>query len=620
MASRAAEHAATMITEGDARLVEVRKEAELAAHPLLAQATTIAMLATILGEEEGAQDPEQVDKLPSGLAEAARAFIETRGLENIVQPGPYWVVIAEALALQTISGTASGARVANQRRCLGESPAWVYDVWIDACRRLLAALDAPQRSAWLDELGRMPAIEREGENATRAVVVLRASAAWSVADSFQLWTEDPVAFRAVASWTPLNLLHRYDAFLWLGAVDKWPDMRLVHGALFSAGARETEHEFIGFFRIARPCFAGDGSPTDACAGVILCESAIQHAQRGFDNTSEGGKAQTLNFLHRVAHAVLQRADGTTLLLALAAKAADAALLTDNTHRIPSPVPALAWAAFSASLIGAAVPVAAQRLAHETRLRRAPDEHGAVRRTLPALIVALRTLGERRGPDGAALLAWLETALRSPTEWTSKATMNYLLEVIVDVLLLAERPIESCREMFVAMEPVRRRWEFSKHYLEHHGELPSLLLLVAFTNLVLRGCSPQPERDLAFARDRALRLALTNATSGEPALRAREVVALTLTAACSMFGAADPRTETLARPFAQDREVLGHLLHRLAQSDDPSAIERLMLNLGRTPDEVVANATEWAEATGHPFDRVVAEVTTAALRRSAEPTT
>lgn len=605
-----------MTADLKAKLRLVREAAETAAQPYLNDAALVVAVVGVIGEARDVpHQPSEDSKLPVEALGAVNAFLETGTLDGVVQPERYWVLIAEALAAVAISGAPTAARVAASRERLGESPAWVHDVWMDACRRRLGELAATELEAWLDELGRMPDIQREDKPRPRAVVVLRTSPSWAVSDSLQLWTEDPVAFDAIGSWPPLNLLYHYNLARWLQAIDRWSDPRLVQGALFAAGARETDDEFIGLIRDARPCFLDDGTPTDACAAVVLCESAVQHAQRELNSKTENGKARTLEYFQKVVQTILRRPDGKTLALALASKTADEAFLTDNSNRVPSPVPALAWEAIAPALIGGAFSVAYQRKAQEQRRKRAPEESGAVRRALPALLVALRTLGDRRGDDVEALVGWLADAMSSPVDWADRGIVNYLLTIIVDILALAPEPTARARKMFASKERDRRRSESSRRYVVHHGELPSLLLLVALATLVLRGRNAQSADDLAFVRDRALRLALTHAAPTEPVVRAREVAALAVAVGVEIFGAADSRTEELARPIDNEREVLGHLLHRLRQVGKVDDVDALVRTLRRNPGDLITVAEEWAAATAIPFDGDIAKATRNALRPS-----
>lgn len=83
-------------------------------------------------------------------------------------------------------------------------------------------------------------------------------------------------------------------------------------------------------------------------------------------------------------------------------------------------------------------------------------------------------------------------------------------------------------------------------------------------------------------------------------------------ACATIGLDDPRTVALIRPSAQERGVRGPLLQRLATSVDGERLHQFVGQIGRTVEDIVQVAEQWASATKPPFDQKIAEMTMAAL--------
>jgi hypothetical protein len=164
-------------------------------------------------------------------------------------------------------------------------------------------------------------------------------------------------------------------------------------------------------------------------------------------------------------------------------------------------------------------------------------------------------------------------------------------------------------LFKELEPQRRRAEFARSRYLNEGTddaLPSLVLLASLVLIVECDHSNDPLACLTYARDRAVRIALTDASSGSGKIRPRHVIAQVLIVASRKFGVADARTIDLISTIAHDLLVLGSVLVDISAELGSPACDHLLRGLGTTFADTCRMAAEWAHMTGIPEHMALAK--------------
>jgi hypothetical protein len=234
----------------------------------------------------------------------------------------------------------------------------------------------------------------------------------------------------------------------------------------------------------------------------------------------------------------------------------------------------------------------------------------VRHELLALFVARRSFADSHSAnDLKDLEGWLRQALRLSDDWENREALDDYREELVAFVRMWPNPLQTCEDLFEELETDRRQLERGRRQ-GGPSPVPSLLLLIVFVELLHAHESPDWLEQLTYVRDRAIRATLVFAEDVEPALRSREVIAMTLHLVCERFGCTDPRTLYFVAPVLDDVEVLAHLFARfLKRGIDIQMFVRAMRLDAAT---LVAAAQERSETLGTTFSELAADTIARAL--------
>lgn len=598
---------------------EQRIEAEERAKAFLVSDAVLPSIALLLSNDwayadliAGIQSP----RLPLAVLDAVQSFVDSGDVNGTSEPDPHWHLIAQALAIVAATGPPDAARLVACSKRLDDALPWAIDVWLDACALRIASLDVSTRAEWTAALGASPSIISQGPSSSYSVTVSRIPGRWEVADALELWSEQPVAFHEIATWPPSNVLYRLDRDLWFAEIDRWTDPRLVQAALFYLASKRQQEELLQFLGSARPCFALDGQLVPSSSAIVLCDAALRLAE---DLHASDGPEGASSFLARFVRTLLDRSDGTPLALALASRVFDLAILSARTFRPSRPVAQLAWDALLAAFVEKPVSVEEHRKLYILRSTPGSGRRESVRCELPALLVARATSTRLGGTAAAPLSEWLKDALTRKEEWARADLVNVYFHEIAKIWELSPDPCSSCRAAFEGLERQRRRAEFGHSLLEHYFEVPSLLLLLALCSLVQQGHGADPEGDLTYVCERATRIERTATGFDNPLFPALEVVSSAACVAVARFGPQDPRTLSLVRNIAAQREAVGYLFCKLVRILDAASTLALLSTVGVTPQTLTEDTSQWSSATQLPSDKTLAdEVVKAVARLEAGP--
>jgi hypothetical protein len=544
---------------------QIRQDAELAAARLFADGSISPGVALLLalGEEYAELVARAVPSIPRDLLQGVETFLRLGTLEETQNTDAVWVCVTDALAAIVTTGAPDADRLAAQGRRLEGAPAWVLARWDEECTARILALDGPDREAWLKACEMAPDHSQEPSKETAMVSVTRHHAAWKIEDPFQLWDEDAVAASRLAEHAPVRILRHADQARWFRAIDHWQDPRLVQGALVIQELRENPSTVVDLLRVASPCFDERGAPTGCSSAIVLCKITIDCAEeflRAGANAPPTGTAVAPQ-LEAFTGALLNRPDGVRLGAALLTWLFDNVVLRPGSSGTAGEARCMVLDELSRALSSRRIPVDRYRTFATERRSLGATRILLWQRELPALLACSRTLEEASREARDAQRAWLREVFLVSGEW-SQVKVDTLIREFVAGFLCDADPAAACKTLFEELEPQRRRGEFGRsRYLDqgHEDALPGLLLLASLVWLVENDHSSDPVLHLAYVRDRALRIALTDASSGSHKVRPWDVIVRALTAASTKFGIADAKTIDLVSPIAHERRVLGPLL-------------------------------------------------------------
>lgn len=589
-----------------------RARAERMASALLEAESEVAAVASLLypasvlwaaGGPDSARDPE--------LTAAVHHFARLGTVPSTPHQTAVWVVIARAIAWRLASDSPSAVRVLAEVSRLESGPWWVRDVCRDELVTRIRALEHEQRRSWLDELGREPQRD-EGSGISQAPISTRPTRAdWRVQDVLQLWTDEVVAMDEPAVHVCADVLYRLDEVQWFRAVDRWSDPRLVQSVLFRLSQCGSCETLLSLLETARPCFFADGSFTSAAGAVVLCDALRSRTERMIAQTGDSEQRDSAQLLvQRFASIVLRRPDGAPLGLALAAHCG--VLKTARRPQAPELAAALIFDALIGELTVRRIEVKDQREFLKLRRNSTRQRAEPVRRELPALMVALKTVAPEVADAQESLIAWLRDALIMADGWAS--TPDDLVREIASTLTKLDDPVRQCRSLFESLESQRIIAEFRDPYRALDVCVPSMIVLSVLTTLVGNQVSAAPESELAYVLDRAMRIHLTVLPHrGSSSIRASEVAGAALAVGCLLFGLEDARALRLVLPASHERPILASLLNRLAGAGTAhDVLHAFVRRLGLAPHDLVAGAKIWSDATGDQFDDAVAKSLVAIL--------
>jgi hypothetical protein len=599
-------------------LDQVRQDAEAAASRLFADSSISPGVALLLalGEEYSKLVARAVPSIPRELVQGIEAFLRWQTLEETQNSDAVWVCLTDALATIVTTGAPDADRLAAEGRRLERAPVWALARWDERCAAKILALDEPDREGWLKACETAPAApdhDQQPSEETVAVSVTPYRAAWRIEDRFQIWDENVVAASWLAEHAPLRILRHADPARWFRAIDRWEDPRLVQGALSSQGLREAPSTVVDLLRVASPAFDDRGTPTGRSAALVLCQIAIGCAEEllrvGANAATRSGVVAPL--LDAFIGALLDRSDGVRLGTALLTWLFDAVVLRQRSKADTSTAGEarrMLLDKLSLSLSRRRFPVEQYRAFAAERRALSTKRVSLWQRELPALLACSRTLEGTSQEDRDVQRAWLRALLLVSREW-SHAKADTLTRELVAGCLDGDAPAALCKELFEELEPKRRRAEFvrSRYLAEGQNDaLPSLILLASLVWMVENDRSNDPSNDLVYVRDRALRIALTDAWTGSSELRPRDVIVRAIVVAIEKFGVADMKTIDLVSPMAHELHVLGPVLIHISDGLGSAARDRLLMALGGTFDDMRRTAVEWAHVTGMLEDVALAK--------------
>lgn len=592
--------------EGDTQAAR-RAEAEAAAAGLVASGALVPSLAILID-----LGPDYVDVLavvqqppmPAPLRENLRSFLSWGHLDSCADSDPAWSLVVDALVLMVASAEPSPAVIHKLQAKLRTAPYWTLDAWRDRCAERIRSMEPGKRSAWIVALGLEPTFEPADARAKAPVTVRRAAAAWTVESPFELWDQSPSALDG-GWYAPLQILARLDPNAWFLALDSWRDARLVDTAFFFGGLRKSADRILVGLQAARLRPAGDLS----VSAVLLCEEAVD-ATEELIKVGEGSNVDSARgFLDKFSYALLSRSDGPRVGAAHAARLLGFQLLNRKQEGASKHATALALDEVLRHLRLAEVRTGAQKKYWAERKRL--TSRVFVRHELLALFVARRSLDESNSTDDLKdLMEWLRHALRLSDEWENREALDDYREELVAFLRMSSDPLQTCKALFEELETDRRRLERARGQGGGPSPVPGFLLLIAFVELLHAHEGPDWLDQIAYVRDRAIRAALVFAEEGQPVLRSREVIAMTLYLVCERFGCTDPRTLKFVAPVVDDVEVLAHLFARFRKKGID--IQMFLRGMGLDAATLVATAQQRGESLGGPFAELAAETIARAL--------
>lgn len=585
--------------EGDTQAAR-RAEAEAAAASLMSSGALVPSLAILMD-----LGPDYVDVLavvqqppmPAPLRETLRSFLSFGHLDGCADPDPTWSLVVDALVLKLVSAEPSPAVIHQMQAKLRTAPYWILDAWRDRCAERIGSMEAAKRLLWIVALGLEPKVQPADPKPTGAVTVRRAAAAWTVESPFELWDQSPSALDG-GWYAPLQILARLDPNAWFLALDSWRDARLVDTAFFFGGLRKSADRILVGLQAAQLRPADDLS----VSAVLLCEEAVDAAEE-LIKAGEGSNVDVAReFLGKFSQALFARSDGPRIGAAHAARLLGFQLLNRKQEGAPKHATALALDEVLRHLRLAEVRTGAQKTYWAERKRL--TSRVFIRHELLALFVARRSFAASHSADDLKdLMGWLRDALRATGDWENREALDDYREELVALVRMSSDPLQTCKALFEELETDRRQLERGRR--EGTPSLvPSLLLLIAFVELLHSHEGPDWLEQIAYVRDRAIRAALVFAEEGQPVLRSREVIAMTLYLVCERVGCTDPRTLEFVAPVLDDVEVLAHLFARFRKGEID--IQMFVRAMGLDATTLVAVARERGKSLGTPFAELAAE--------------